>query len=332
MPLPAVDYQRTSARPPFAALPEPVRAAVGELAGSPVATAAAPVGSGFTGGFAGRVVLADGRAVFVKAAGPSLGWAVDGLAQEALVLPLVQRLRCAPRLRAAGSTVAGDGRWWILVLDPVDGRHPGAPWRAADAQAAHDACLEIAAVAADALPGIEVPTLAEDVLDRWGVHGVYADLAAGRRSWPTGVDAPGAAALEDAADLLARAGAALAGDRLCHGDLRPDNLLIAGGAATVLDWNWVRSGPAWADFVGLWAEFAHDGLDLGMFSGSPLLAGTNADQVDSWLAAIAAYMLEDAEEPVPFGCTPALRDHQRRHAALFLDLLAARRGWPRSAQ
>jgi hypothetical protein len=38
-------------------------------------------------------------------------------------------------------------------------------------------------------------------------------------------------------------------------------------------------------------------------------------------------MLNLADEPPPFGCTQALREHQRFYAWTFLDWLAVRRGW-----
>ena len=55
---PAVDYLDTSRRPAWSELPGPVRDAVSRLAGGSVAGSNAPVGSGFTGAYAGTVTLA----------------------------------------------------------------------------------------------------------------------------------------------------------------------------------------------------------------------------------------------------------------------------------
>ena len=57
-------YRRTAARPAFCDLPHAVRERLAALAGGVVAVADPPVTSGFTGAYAGRLVLKDGRAVF----------------------------------------------------------------------------------------------------------------------------------------------------------------------------------------------------------------------------------------------------------------------------
>jgi hypothetical protein len=68
---PVVDYTATSARPPWSALPESLRTALAVALGTEIAEAGPSVGSGFTGGFAAPLKLADGREVFVKAADDS---------------------------------------------------------------------------------------------------------------------------------------------------------------------------------------------------------------------------------------------------------------------
>lgn len=102
MPSAPVDYHRTSARPAFAALPAAVREAVAALAGASVASARPPVGSGFTGSYAGVLALADGRRVFAKAAGATMPHVVSGLRREGQVLPILASLSCVPHLVAAG--------------------------------------------------------------------------------------------------------------------------------------------------------------------------------------------------------------------------------------
>ncbi|MEI2775056.1 MAG: phosphotransferase [Tetrasphaera sp.] len=97
------------------------------------------------------------------------------------------------------------------------------------ADAVHAACVEISGLGSADLAGVEVPALNTDVATGWGIETVFA--------------------VGDADRPLARIPQALAGERLCHTGLRPDNLLIADNDATVIDWNWVCSGPPWADFV-----------------------------------------------------------------------------------
>lgn len=327
--VPDVDYLATSVRPAFGSLPSAVRDAVGDAAGSPVVAADPPVASGFGGAFAGLLTLGDGGRVFAKAAGPSMPHIVEALRREAEVLPRVVSLRCATRLVGAGRVpVEGDGEdesvWRVLVLEAVDGVQPGRPWTEAEADAAHDACVEIA--------GADVGDLRLDRLDEElaGSPGPFATLAAladGSRSWPAGhvrVDGHDA-------DLVSLAGGmvgAVRGDAVVHRDLRPDNLLREpSGTMRALDWNQVCRGARWVDLVLLWPLMRHHGIDVRRFDGSPLLAGVTDDEVDAFLAWLVGFMLTNVDAPPPPGCTPALRAHAVFTSDLTLRLLAERRGW-----
>ena len=68
---PGVDYHATSDRHRYESLSPAVRVAADLALGSPVVEAAAPVTSGFTRAYAGRVLLKDGRHAFLKASVPS---------------------------------------------------------------------------------------------------------------------------------------------------------------------------------------------------------------------------------------------------------------------
>lgn len=318
-----VDYTRTSARPAFAALPEPVRAEIARLAGAPVQAADPPVGSGFTGSYAGVLHLINGRRVFAKAGGPAMPHVITGLRREAEVVPLLAGLACVPTLIGAAQV---DG-WAMLVLEHIDGHQPGMPWTARDADLAHAACLEVASLPPERLEPLHLTGLAEDVAANWGIDGAFGAFARGQRDWPHGIRRPSPEEFAELAALAGRAGTALRGDALCHNDVRPDNLLITADRAMLVDWNWVRASPPWFDLVGLWPQMAHDGIDLARFDDSPLLADADPEDIDCFLAVIVAYMIEDVDAPPPPGCTDALRRHQLWQAALFLDLLAARRGW-----
>ena len=121
----------------------------------------------------------------------------------------------------------------------------------------------------------------------------------------------------------------LAGTSAVHGDLRPDNLLMdATDNCWTVDWNWLTLGAPWLDWVGLLPLAQHDGIDtLAAVRTNPLTAGVPADHLDSYAAAIAAYMLNNLDAPPPPGCTPELRKHQRLTGWCFLEWLALRRGW-----
>lgn len=93
--------------------------AIGDAVRGVVVDAAPPVGSGFTGAYAGLLALADGRRVFAKAAGPTMPHVVAGLAAEERILPLLAPLRCASRLGGAAEVPTGEGTWRVLVIDAV---------------------------------------------------------------------------------------------------------------------------------------------------------------------------------------------------------------------
>jgi hypothetical protein len=122
------------------------------------------------------------------------------------------------------------------------------------------------------------------------------------------------------------------GNTLCHGDLRPDNLLMSAAAgvasvATVVDWNWVGAAAPWLDWVGLLPLMDAQGVDTDrVMASSPLTRDADAEAVDCFLATIAAYMLGAYRKEPPPGCTPALRQHQLFMAHLFLGFLRRRRG------
>ena len=96
-------------------------------------SASAPVGSGFTGAYAGTVTLAGGGTVFVKAGAPEQPHVVAALAQEAVVLAALPRGHPGPTAPGFASV---DG-WSVLVLEVVEGRMPGQPWTPDEVEAVH---------------------------------------------------------------------------------------------------------------------------------------------------------------------------------------------------
>jgi hypothetical protein len=96
----------------------------------------------------------------------------------------------------------------------------------------------------------------------------------------------------------------------------------------VLDWNWVTLGPAWCDWVGLVPSIHDQGYGLGeLLDSTPLSSDADPQAVDSFFAVLGVYMLSSLDDDAPWGTTVALRDHQRYYARIFLDSLAAHRGW-----
>ncbi|WP_207022905.1 phosphotransferase family protein [Phycicoccus sp. DTK01] len=326
-PVPEVDYGRTSRRPAFDTLPAAVSDAVTAVAGSAVAGAHVPVGSGFGGAFAGAVELADGRTVFVKAAGPSTPHVLRALRRESELLPGLVGLACTPRMLGRVDVESGGG-WRVLVLDLVEGTRPGDPWTPQDVAAAYDACREIAATPAPVVQGLGLATVRDELAGATASVPALRRLAEGSQPWPRGHAVPDRAATAEMVRLASRVLDAVHGDALTHLDLRPDNLLREpDGRMRVVDWNQAAVGPAWFDLVTLWPLMHHHGIDLTDLERSPLLEDAADDDVDAVLAFLVGFMLEDLDAPPPPGCTEALRGHALFFSDTTTRLLAHRRGW-----
>jgi hypothetical protein len=319
---PDVDYTATSLRPDWTTLPPALHEALAVALGTEISRAAPPVSSGFTGGFAAQVQLADGRRVFIKAADNTMH-AYNAYQREAEVVPqLPAAVRVSPII-----TTAHTENWFAVVSEWVDGRMPGNPWTAEDFGVVTANCERIAeAMDPSPLDGLQ-PFI--NVLREGGLLETPARIIAGDLPMPTGLQPWARQVLPQLVDLIQLAPEAFAGPTATHGDLRPDNLLIDNaGTCWTVDWNWLALGPRWMDWIGLLPMAHHHGIDtFAAIRSSPLTADVPADYLDAYNATIAAYMLYNADAPPPPGCTPALRDHQRLFAWTFLGWLATRRGW-----
>ncbi|MFI1194002.1 phosphotransferase [Micromonospora sp. NPDC020750] len=296
-------------------LPGHVRAAVEEIIGDRVAAAATQPG-GWSPGSADRVRTAGGRRAFVKAVSPAQNDHSPVLhraeSRNAAALPAHTP---APRLRGCHD----DGEWVALVFDDVEGRHPATPWRADELAAVLDA-LEAMAAALTPAPVAHAPRAADTLgNDFGGWHRIAAEP-------PEHLDPWARARLDE---LRARADhgvAALAGDTLCHGDLRADNLLVGpDGRVSVVDWPWACRGPAWLDTVLLLVNVRlHGGHDTeALLRARPLTAAAEPDAVTGVLAGLAGFFADRARQPPPVGI-PGLREFQRAQADAVLAWLAER--------
>lgn len=295
--------QASGVRIGWAELPATVRAAVEEILGAPVAEAVSQPG-GFSPGTAERVLTAAGGRAFVKAVGSSLNPVSPGMHRaEARVAQALPGGVPAPRLFG----VYDDGDWVALVYEDVDGRPPRTPWTEPELGAAFEALRRLA------VPVTGLPSLrAEMAEDFQGWRRIAADPPARLDPWVAGN-------LDLLVELADHGLAALEGDRLVHGDVRADNMLVRpDGSVVVVDWPFGCAGPAWFDVLTLilnvrlyGGELADDVLDA------------DPSDVTGCLAGLAGMLADCARRPAPPGL-PTLRQFQQDQADVLIPWLRAR--------
>ena len=313
-------------------VPAAVRAAIEEVCGAPVAEARTQPG-GFSPGVAARLRCADGTRSFVKAVSAEANpqsprlHRREGQNLAALDPVIVARQLPVPRLRG----MVDLDPWVALVLDDVDGRPPGLPWRAGDLQQVL-AALDRLAVEVDAgiLQSQECLELRDgSALDRLAgaltpapitvrsIAEMYARAFTGWRALAGSagkdrLDPWSRAHLDELAALEPAWAVHSAGDTLLHTDVRADNLLLtADGEVVVVDWPHACRGSAFVELVLFAPSVAMQGgpqlADL--LAMSP--AGRRAPRQDvaAVLCALAGYFTHQALQPPPPGL-PTVRAFQ----------------------
>lgn len=307
-------------RPDWSALPAHARAAIEELVGSGVVESVTQRG-GFSPGFASRLLLADGRRVFVKAGHDEINpLLVNAYRREAEVVPQLPREVRVPQVLGS---VERDG-WVIVAFEDIEGRTPPLPWRAQDLERV----LETLAVNARALTPapLEAKSIAEDLGDdffQWRdlERHITIEQLASVSPW--------------CADNLDRLRAAESrwveaseGDTLLHCDLRADNILLTDDAVYVVDWNWVCVAQPWVDLIGLLPNsLMHGGIDPEqILRDFPLTTDVEPWRIDAVLAAMAGYFVVGSFQP-PAPGLPTVRRFQLAQGLAAVEWLEQR--WAR---
>jgi len=156
----------SAVRPAWADLPDHVRAAVEGAAGARVVDAVSQ-GGGFTSGFASRLVLDDGRRVFVKAATSDRHpFARPSYEREAVVVSGLPAAIPVPRVLWTRDL----GAWFVSAFEDVESRHPRRPWHAAEL----DAVLDVVAVMGEELTPVPSTLPAPLPLSDWDEDFTFA--------------------------------------------------------------------------------------------------------------------------------------------------------------
>lgn len=326
-----IDYSQTARRTPWAALPAAVRDRIVAELGSPTETVT-PAGGGFTNGFA-AVVGAGNRRLFAKAAPSTDRHIFAAYVREAEVLAALPAGLPIPQLHSTAQLVSGGIRWQVLCLEAVDGYMPGRPWTVSDLRAVHESLLVVQTGLRDLPADLSSGSMVNEFFGASPRTEVLECWAPGT-ALPAYLPPLSVQHRSDLEKLTALGREALAGDAVLHNDLRADNILISpsGGpnptpVALFCDWNFLSTGPAWADWVALLVYPRQAGVDVdGWLAESPLSRGANPDHIDAWLAVLAAYMVTSGDQP-DLATSPYLRMHQRFTARILIDWLSERRQW-----
>jgi len=331
------DYSATARRPHYTDLPAEVRGAIARtLGGSPDEVRLA--GGGFTPGFAATLRRGP-SSLFVKAASDADPFPFADYQRESVILASMPEGLPVPRLLSARTVLQPERTWTVLCIEHIDGHMPGHPWTTADVGAVEDSLIELdqglAGLPADLPADLATASFTAGLSDfTAGLTDDDAVLGIFERCATGAVDVPFLPRVTrerwvHLQALVASAPSLLAGSRIVHNDLRPDNIIIErrSGRAYVCDWNFLARGPSWSDWVGLLPYVRHAALDADTWLRSSRLSATaDPAAVDAWLAVLAAYMTVRGLSPeIP--SSPFLRAHARFTPGIMIDWLFERRKW-----
>jgi aminoglycoside phosphotransferase (APT) family kinase protein len=297
-------------------LPRSIRAAIEERLGGRVVDAITQPG-GFSPGLAARLLLDDGRRVFVKAVSEAANPDSPVMhRREARIVAALPESAPVPRLM----WTYDEAGWVALGFEDIDGRHPGAPWTKADLTLVVDALKQMAI---DLTPSpIATEATAASAFEH-GVNGWRSALASGEQR----LDPWTLKHLDQLADLESRAPAASAGETLLHFDTRADNLLIAGDRVFVLDWPSARIGAPFIDWLFMAPSVAmQGGPHPDEFMSRFDLSGFSTRSFDAILCSVAGYFVVHALDRAPPGL-PTVRAFQAAQGVHALAWLRERLGW-----
>ncbi|MDG4857020.1 phosphotransferase [Streptomyces sp. T-3] len=271
----------TSVRPDWAALPDEVRAHAEEQMGSPVAEAQT-CGGGFTPGLASRLLLTDGRRMFLKGMDGSHPFAPQYADEVAITSALPEGV--GPRV-LWWAAPCEDMEWWLLCLEDVPGSPP-------DLSPAEDADTEAVVKAVERAGKMLTPCPVDaahpigDILGRWFTG--WRDLA---EEGVEDLDPWAARNLTALASVELQWQPEAAGDSLIHWDLRPDNMIRRpDGSVLLIDWSYPFQGAGWIDPVSLIPALMVAGHSAAQAEASVQhLPHPSADALTAFAAGLAGY-------------------------------------------
>ncbi|GAA3385626.1 aminoglycoside phosphotransferase family protein [Cryptosporangium minutisporangium] len=300
-----------------------MRSGVERMLGARVVEASS-VPLGLTPGLASRLVLDDGRRVFVKAAGVHRGAStVEKLRREGRVMDALPPEVPAPRLLGTYD----DGRWAAVACADVDGRPPTTPWTRPELDRVLAALTECAAATTPSpLPGPSFVLDWAGDLTGWRQLPLRPSAEAELRAvlpedthWVT-------RDLERLGRLEAGWSVGANGNTLLHGDMRADNIVLTDDHVWFVDWPSACVGAPWLDLLFLLPGVVATGADFDLeeiVRTHPLTRDVAPETITATLAALAGFLVTVGLEPPPW-YAPEVRSYQLAEAAAAIRWLARR--------
>jgi hypothetical protein len=272
---------------------------------------------GFSPGLASRLLLADGRRVFIKAVSESANPDTPDIhRREAKIVLALPASAPVPRLLWSFD----ESGWVALCFEDVDGRHPHQPWTDQD--------LELVVRTLRTMSAALTPSPIE--VDQTATMALEQDINGWRIALDRGEDRLDAwclANLNRLTELEALGPDSVAGETLLHFDTRADNLLIANDRVYVVDWPWARRGAAWFDWLAMAPSVAmQGGPEPADFMSRFEMLGVPNIAIDAALCSLAGYFVVHALDPPPPGI-PTVRAFQAAQGEVALRWLRERVGW-----
>lgn len=297
-------------RPDWSALPLLLRARIVDAIGGRF-VGDLPAQSGFSASYAGVVTTTRGKA-FVKAC--ARDWHEDSLRllrAEMRVLAMLPPLIAPGVLSAVDEPVGA-----ALVLEAVEGRHPGTPWAEDDLHAIAESLRILSTtIAPHGMAGAADSMLPD--FTRWSE-------IAGASQLHDGLPGDIRDRLPELVRIESGFRGAVSGEVLVHDDVRADNILIVDGRARLLDWPHARRGAPWIDLPCLLPSIEASGGPR-CEDAWPLFEEHGAPPMREMLPVIAGFASflwhEQAQPEIPQ--LPGLRAFQRAQAIPALRWLAA---------
>ncbi|MGK5113657.1 hypothetical protein [Geodermatophilus sp. CPCC 205506] len=279
----------------------------------------APSG-GFTPGVAARLLLADGRRCFVKAASAAYGdWVPTAYRHEATVNAHLPPAVPAPRMWSH----IDDGDWVCLIFDDVAGRFPSLSWDGEDLIRVLDS-IERSVQALTPSPMKDAATVRDAFSAVLG--GAWEQIEDG--SALADADPWAAEHLSTLASLESHWADGVGGVTLLHLDLRRDNILLTPTEVVFVDWAWPAVGAPWLDLA---CFLPTVGAQMVRFDANAVFLSREVGRtappgaVDAFLVALAGYWRSNSLRPAPY-YAPSLRMEQRLAADGAMRWLRTRLG------